>query len=519
MKTDAGKTESIWTTTADIPPRPILDADDHANVCIVGAGIAGLTTAYMLAREGKSVIVLDDGLIAGGETGRTTAHLSNALDDRYVELERLFGDRGARLAAESHTTAIDQIEAIVEDEGIECEFQRLDGYLFLPPGSDVGFLDDELEAARRAGLAEVERVDRAPVDNFNTGAALRFPRQAQFHPVKYMAGLAAAVEKYGGRIFTQSRVVETQNGEHPWVKTAAGHVVKANFVVYATNTPINDWVKIHTKQAPYRTYVVGGLIPRGCFPKILLWDNADPYHYIRTQELSEEHDVLLIGGADHKTGQAHDTDSRFDYLEEFGRRLCPRIEFAEFRWSGQVLEPVDALAFIGRNPGDDNVFIATGDSGHGMTHGTIAGILITDLIQGRDNEWARLYDPSRKSLRAVGEYVSENLNVAAQYLHFVTGGDVPDASQIPRGSGAVVRRGFEKIAVYKAEDGTTTEFSAICSHAGCVVEWNGTEKTWDCPCHGSRFSVEGKVINGPAIADLSPAEQDEPPVTPAPVAQ
>jgi glycine/D-amino acid oxidase-like deaminating enzyme/nitrite reductase/ring-hydroxylating ferredoxin subunit len=476
----------------------------------VGAGIAGLTTAYLLAREGKSVVVLDDGPLAGGETSRTTAHLVNALDDRYYELERLHGERGARLAAESHTAAVDQIEEIVEREGIDCDFQRLDGYLCVGPGQSTEQLGHELRAAHRCGLTEVKYVERLPYDGYDFGAALHFPYQGQFHILKYMTGLARAFTDLGGRLHTRSHADKIEgDGKTARVTTSEGHVVTASAVVVATNTPVNDLVSIHTKQAPYRTYVVGARVPEGSVPRMLLWDTEDPYHYVRLQTVSEGHDVLIVGGEDHKTGQAEDFDERFRRLEEWTRERFPSVESFDYRWSGQVMEPVDGLGFIGRNPGDaDNVYVATGDSGNGMTHGTIAGILIRDLILGRDNAWATLYDPSRISLRAGGEYARENLNVAAQYAEHLTGGEVSSPDEVAPGAGAIMRRGLSKVALYRDDAGALHEFSAVCTHLGCVVAFNDKEKSWDCPCHGSRFSpTDGHPLNGPAISGLEPAEK------------
>jgi glycine/D-amino acid oxidase-like deaminating enzyme/nitrite reductase/ring-hydroxylating ferredoxin subunit len=510
MKSDGGKNDSIWTATAEVPPYPPLNENLTTNVCIVGAGIAGITTAYLLAREGKSVVVLDDGAVAGGETGRTTAHLSFALDDRYVALERMHGEKGARLAAESHGEAIDKIEEIVSEERIDCDFTRLNGYLFMPAGGDLEFLERERDAAHRAGLTDVRLIDRVPLRDYNTGPALLFPRQAQFHPIKYIAALCNAIESAGGRIYTGTHVEKVEGGSDALVTTSGRHTIKAHHAVVATNTPVNDWVAIHTKQAPYRTYVIGALVPKHSVNPALYWDTGDPYHYVRLQPLSNVHDILIVGGEDHKTGQAHDTDNRFDALESWARQLFPMIEFVEFHWSGQVMEPVDSLAFIGRNPMDKgNIYIATGDSGHGMTHGTIAGMLITDLIQDRDNDWAKLYDPTRKPYRAAAEFARENLNVARQYVDYVTRGDVKDADQIPRGTGAVIRRGFQKVAAYRSDAGELHEMSAICPHLGCIVDWNETEKSWDCPCHGSRFDPQGRVINGPANANLAPTEDKD----------
>jgi glycine/D-amino acid oxidase-like deaminating enzyme/nitrite reductase/ring-hydroxylating ferredoxin subunit len=492
--------------TAAVPEEPRLSSNETADVCIVGAGIAGLTTAYLLAREGQKVIVLDDGPTAGGETCRTTAHLVSALDDRFYHLERLHGEDGARLAATSHAAAIDAIERMVGDERIDCDFTRLDGYLFVPPGDDLRQLDRELEAATRAGLRGVTRLARAPIESFDTGPALRFPRQGQFHVLNYLRGVAAAAARMGARLYNGTQAVKIEGGKDARVETPRG-VVSAGAIVVATNSPVNDLVAIHTKQAAYRTFVVGARVRRGTMPQLLLWDTAEPYHYLRVQRLDERDDVLIVGGEDHKTGQANDGDERFARLEAWTRQRFPTATRFEFRWSGQVMEPVDSLALIGRNPLDsDNVYIATGDSGNGMTHGTIAGMLLTDLIAGRDNPWARLYDPSRKTLGAIKEFVKENVNVAAQYADLVTPGEVEDVARIAPGHGAIVRRGLGKVAVFRDEQGQLHERSAICTHLGCVVQWNGLERTWDCPCHGSRFRIDGHPVNGPAIHALGTAE-------------
>jgi Rieske Fe-S protein len=295
--------------------------------------------------------------------------------------------------------------------------------------------------------------------------------------------------------------------------------VSALAVVVATNSPFNDMVAIHTKQAAYLTYAIGAVVPRGSIPRGLFWDTLDPYHYVRlapigpdqrdrTHPEAGERELLIVGGEDHKTGQARDQAQRFDRLEQWTRERFPMVEKVGFRWSGQVMETIDGLAFIGRNPGDrDNVFIITGDSGMGMTHGTIGGILISDLILGRDNPWTRLYDPSRKPVGAVGDYASENLNVAGQYADWLTGGEVSDRGEIPVGEGAVLRRGLSKVAVYREADDEYHEVSAVCPHLGCIVAWNTVEKSWDCPCHGSRFDCRGDVLNAPANRGLAPCKE------------
>ncbi|MDP9147812.1 MAG: FAD-binding oxidoreductase, partial [Acidobacteriota bacterium] len=410
-------TESLWSATAPGLRLGTLKKNVSADVCVVGAGIAGLTTAYLLALEGKSVIVIDKKWAGQGETNNTSAHLSNVIDATYTEIERLHGEKGARFAAASHTEAIAKIESIASGESIDCDFQRVDGYLFLGPDDKEKTLDEELEAARRAGV-EVSKEQKGPF-NIAHGPCLRFANQAQFHPSKYMAGLVRAFKRAGGKIHSETEAKEIQGGKSAKVKTANGHTISAGAVVVATNTPVNDWVKIHTKQAAYRTYVIGVRVPADSIPAALYWDTEDPFHYLRLQRIQDKksaRDILIIGGEDHKTGQTEDLENRFARLLSWGRTHFPGLPEPEFRWSGQIMDTTDGLAFIGRNPGDEpNVYIATGDSGVGLTHGTIAGMLITDLIMGRNNPWTTLYDPSRKSIRAALTFTEENLNVAAQY--------------------------------------------------------------------------------------------------------
>jgi glycine/D-amino acid oxidase-like deaminating enzyme/nitrite reductase/ring-hydroxylating ferredoxin subunit len=507
--------------TAQIAEGKPLAGDRVADVCVVGAGIAGLTTALELQRSGQRVLVLDDGPIAGGETERTTAHLSAVLGERYTELERLHGEGGARVAAASHTAAIDWIEAMASQIGSACEFERLDGYLFVSPGGDPAVLDLELAAVHRAGLTLVEKVPRAPVATFDTGPCLRFPDQAQIHPLHYMAGLAAALKKAGGEICTGTHVTAIEDGNPVRVK-AEGGTVRANAVVVATNSPVNDRLAIHTKQAAYRTYVIGARIPAGSVPRALYWDTCEdpeahsasgsPYHYVRLAGIvgTPGTELLIVGGGDHKTGQAHDAQDRFARLEAWTRERFP-IDSIAYRWSGQVMESVDSLAFIGRNPGDQNVFVATGDCGNGMTHGTIAGILLSALVQGRDHDWLKLYDPTRVTLGAAVDFARENANVVAQYADWVTPGDRSSADEVRRGEGAILRRGARKIAAYRGHAGDLHECSAVCVHLGGLVSWNPLEKTWDCPCHGARYDRLGTVVNGPANGNLADVESEEAP--------
>lgn len=499
-------------TTKDLPPAP-LSEDARADVCIVGAGIAGLTTAYLLAAEGKSVIVLDDGPVGGGESSRTTAHFTTALDDRYIDLEHVHGARNVQLIAESHASAIDEVEQIVKEEKIECDFERLDGYLFLTPGEKKTLLELELKAAHHAGLSDVELQEHVPGLSFDTGPCLKFPRQGQLHIMHYLHGLVRGIEKHGGRVCTFTHAEKVRGGAKAVVITSGGTHVRTSSIVVATNTPVNDRVVMHTKQSAYRTYVLAFEIPKGSVPRFLLWDTGPygkedrpvSYHYIRIHE-EKDTDLLVVGGEDHKTGQGHEIPQRLHHLEEWTRSRFPMAKNIRHNWSGQVMEPVDGLAYIGHNPIDkENVFIATGDSGNGMTHGTIAGMLLRDLILGRQNPWKELYDPSRKTLRAFKQFACENLNVAKEYVDVLKPGkNVP--KDMPSESARIVQQGIKKIALYCDAQGKEHALSAICPHLGCVVGWNEYEKTWDCPCHGSRFAVDGHVINGPANAGLSPVD-------------
>ncbi|MBC3542357.1 FAD-dependent oxidoreductase [Rufibacter sediminis] len=509
MKNNTGTTLSVWQPGVEMPVTQTLNSNVTADVCVVGAGISGLTTAYLLAKEGKKVVVLEAGEICGGETSRTTAHLSWALDDRYSTLIKVFGKAQALLAYESHRDAIHKIEQIIKDENIQCDFQYLPGYLFLGATDTEDQLDQELAACRELGIMDVVKLKQCPLPSVSEGPCLEFPRQAQFHPVKYLSVLSRYILDHGGEIYTNSHVKEFDTGLVNRAVTDAGFAVSANHLVVCTNTPVNDQVTMHTKQAPYRTYVIGARVPKGTIPTALYWDDSDPYHYVRlgtvAGEENLESDILIVGGEDHKTGQSNgDESERFDCLEEWTRKKFPMVQDVVFRWSGQVMEPVDFMAFIGRNPGDSkNVYIATGDSGHGMTHGTIAGILITDLICERVNPWEKLYDPGRVtfSTDSAKEFLKENLNVAGQYLDWVKPGQ-KEKDAIEPGTGVVVQKGAGKVAVYCDAQGTRHECSAVCTHLGCIVHWNNLENSWDCPCHGSRFDPYGKVVAGPALKDL-----------------
>ena len=505
MNATSERSRSLWGAHAQAPAASPLTADAKADVAVLGAGIAGLSVAYELARSGRQVVVLDRGRMGGGMSARTTAHLASVLDDSYHRLIADFGIDAARQVCRAQTEAIDRIEEIVAAEAIECDFRRLDGYLFLAPESDPDVLAREHEAARKVGL-EVAWAERAPVPGRDTGRCLRFKNQARFHPLKYLSGLLRCLERDGARLHTETIASEVvpQGAVAVLVRTAAGPTLHARHCVVATNSPFNE-VEIHYKQAPYRTYALAGRVPRGSVADALFWDTRDPYHYVRLQPSDDGgSDWLISGGEDHKTGEADDMEQRFVRLEAWTQELFPAFGHAEFRWSGQVLEPVDHAAFIGRSTQAPNIYLATGDSGQGMTNGVAAGLIIAGAISGRETVYAPAHDPGRSVRNVVSELLAENLDAAGKLLEKVTPGDVSSVEEIGPGQGAIVREGLHKAAVFRDEEGVLHRRSASCTHAGCVVRWNPFERCWDCPCHGSHFAPDGTAINAPAVEPLSP---------------
>jgi glycine/D-amino acid oxidase-like deaminating enzyme/nitrite reductase/ring-hydroxylating ferredoxin subunit len=503
---------SVWLATASLPDFPPLQADERADVCVVGAGMAGLSTAYMLLRAGKTVVVMDATAIGAGETGRSTAHFFPP-DERYFEIERSFGTAKAVLVADAYRKATDCVEAIVRTEKIACEFERLDGFLFSPEQQWDDTLEHEYAVTTRLGI-NVRRHERVPGLAFDTGPCLRFANQAQFHPLKYLDGLARAIVRMGGRIYGHTRALDL-DGDSTLLTVRTQHgSIAAGAVVVATNTPFHDRATMDGKQCGYQTYVVAVRVPRDALPRMLLWDTGDPYHYVRlaSAPAGASHELLIVGGQDHKTGDDDANPAiRYARIENWIRRRFPLAGAVEYRWCGEIMEPSDGVAFLGRNRLDhDNVYIISGDSGNGMTHCTVGAILIGDLILGRSNDWSALYDPARKAFHGIGDFITEQASTLAQYTDWLRGGDVESVDEIAAGEGAVLRDGGKLLAVYRGDDGGLQAVSAACTHLGCAVHWNSAGKCWDCPCHGSRFAADGAVLQGPARRPLSAATLSTP---------
>ncbi len=503
MNISRERSKSLWMEAPGYRAGP-LSGRQTADVVVIGAGIAGLSVAYELASKALSVVVLDRGPIATGISARTTAHLASAWDDGFDHLISKRGEENARRCFESHAAAIDRIEEICRTESIACDFARLDGFLFAPDDDGIKLLEQEFEACRKIGFPGVHWAEAQQLKG-DWQRALRFPNQGRLHPVKYMTGLARCIEKLEGRLFADTAVKEVKEEGASIEVVAENGSVSAAFAVVATNSPINDRTAIHTKQAPYRTYAIAAPIERGSMPDALFWDTHDPYHYVRFQP-GEQSDFIIVGGEDHKSAEANDGEERVRKLEDWARGYFPRMGDVTHRWSGQVQEPIDGAAFIGLNPGNDCVFVVTGDSGQGMTHGALAGLLIGDMIRGHDNEWSELYQPNRAMAQSPLAYVSENLTALKGLGEFLLPGEVDSVDEIKPGEGAIVRDGLKKIAAYRDDDGALYQKSAACTHLGCQLQWNSFERCWDCACHGSHFAGDGSVLNAPAISPLADIE-------------
>ena len=493
-------TESLWRGTHTLGAFAPLAGDLSADVAIVGGGIPGLTAAVILARAGQRVVLLERDGVGSGETGHTTSHLTEAIDARYHSLIRDFGEEGAKLAARSSREAIDWIESLVHQAGIDCGFERVPGYLYTERQSDLEKLADELDAARRAGCA-VEWVDDVPLP-FPTRGGIRWAQQAQVHATAYLDGLVREAVTQGVQVFEHTQVIGVHEDEPCRVETERG-TVRAAHVFVAANVPVNNRVLLHTKIAAYRSYAIATQVEADYFSG-LFWDTSEPYHYTRCHTVNGQ-SYLIVGGEDHRTGAKTDTEACFERLVAYAGSRFSMAE-TRFRWSGQIIEPVDGLPFIGRNAASTRVYVATGYSGNGMTFGTLAGMLVSDLVLGRPNPYERLYDATRiKPLAAAYDYVAENLTFPA---HLITdrltslNAEERAIQALKPEAGGIFDSDEGKVAVCRDRDGVVHACSAVCTHLGCDVAWNKAEQTWDCPCHGSRFSPDGKVINGPAVTDL-----------------
>jgi glycine/D-amino acid oxidase-like deaminating enzyme/nitrite reductase/ring-hydroxylating ferredoxin subunit len=494
--------------SAAIPEFPALKQDLTVDVVIVGAGITGVTAAYLIKAAGLRVALVERDRVAMVDTGHTTAHLTYVTDLRLRDLANIFGRDQALAVWDAGRLAIGQIETNIEAEAIDCDFGFVPGYLHEPIGGERDerartALREEAELARDLGF-DATYVESVP---FVKRAGIRFDSQALFHPRRYLAGLLSAIPGAGSHVIEQTTVEDVEDG--PLRVTAGSHTIRCDYVVVATHTPLMGKTNavsaslLQTKLALYTSYVIGGKARAGSVPDGSYWDTGDPYHYLRVDR-HPGFDYVIYGGGDHKTGQADDTVARFDALEAGLKKLLPQFDVTH-RWSGQVIETNDGLPYIGEtSPGQ---FVATGFSGNGMTFGTLAAMMARDAVLGRSNPWRELFDVHRKKLRGgTWDYVKENKD----YLYYLVrdrfAASEKSLRAVPRGEGRLVELGGEQVAAYRDPQGVVTLRSAVCTHMGCLVGWNDAGKTWDCPCHGSRFKPDGEVLAGPAESPLAEAD-------------
>ncbi len=499
---------SFWSENTKLPSFSRLRRSIDCDVLVVGGGIAGITSALLLQQAGKRVVVIDANRIGSGETGRTTAHVTELVDARYQVLESKFGREGARLCAESSRAAIERIERFVIDLGIEAGFARVPGYLFAETAEQQQELEQEFESLRRVG-ADASLIEALPLPlPLPAKAAVRVQGQAQLQPLEYLAALTRAFVAAGGDVFEGTRLLDVDDGQPCKVATSEAEI-SARDVLVLTHVPVSNKFALHTKIAAYRSYALAARLP-GSFPTGLFWDMQDPYHYVRTHDTGSER-VLIVGGEDHKTGKANDAPARFQRLERYAAALAPDLQVSQ-RWSGQIIEPADGLPFIGKNSRAKHVYVATGFSGTGITFGTLTAMILADQVLKVKNPWSELYDATRvKPLAQARAYLAENVDFPAHLARDrVAAGEAKSADEVPRGQGRLLRAGGKMLAVYRDEAGTLHARSAVCTHLGCQVRWNNAERSWDCPCHGSRFDVDGSVLNGPATKALEEASLPAP---------
>ncbi|HEX2121628.1 MAG TPA: FAD-dependent oxidoreductase [Thermoanaerobaculia bacterium] len=494
---------SLWIDTTPSTDYPPLRGDVEADVAIVGAGITGITAAYLLSKAGKSVVLVDKGRIAMSESGHTTAHIVETTDADYREMIGVHGEEGARTDTEAIRSAVGLIRSLVGELAIDCGFKAVDGYLYAEEEKDREYLQRQHEDLLRAGM-ESEWVDRVPLP-FPTIGGLRYRNQYVFHVRQYLLPIAAAAVKNGTQVFENTLVTDVQNAEKDGrcvVKSEAGSI-RARHLLLATHVPINDrgtiWAKMHVT----RTYVVAAPIQPGQVTDALFWDTPYPYHYTRLLETNKGL-FLIVGGEDRDVGKEGNDEERYEALEEYCRSRFGVTTFSH-RWSGQINEPADMLPFIGESSHGKNVWMSTGYSGTGMTYGTLAAMLLADFALERENRYASLYDPSRKKLGSIlGNVLTKATEFPKRMLEKVTHLDVEAKSvaEVGEGEGKIVSTDGSKYAVARV-DGELRALDPTCTHMGCTVAWNAAEKSWDCPCHGSRFDIDGEVLNGPATTPLA----------------
>ena len=484
---------TLWDDHAAPRRYPTLRGPLETDVVVIGGGITGTTAALRLAEAGRRVVLIEGRTLCSGASASTTAHGTAALDTPYHVLCSRLGLEATRLVAASSLAAIEHIAARVDKLSISCDLARVPGYLYTEHPAQLDALREELEAARAAGL-RVDACAQLAVP-FEIAGALIFPDQLRFDPRRYVRGLGEALAAREVAVFEHTRAVEIVEGDRVLVHTDEGGPVQADAALCATHVPL-DRATLQTRLRHQQTYAAA--FREIDLPDALLWDTERPYHYLRTATVQGVR-YLVAGGADHPTGADEHTEIAFERLLAYCRSRFG-TDRPDFHWSSQIVESVDGLPYLGRAPGWTRVYVVTGLGGNGTTLGTAGALLVADLILGRRSAWTALYAPER--IPAVGETALREVAVAS--LSYIGAPDVESTAQIERDQGRTLLRDEERIAVYRDPQGALHAVSAVCTHMGCLVRFNDAERTWDCPCHGSRYSIDGAVLEGPAVHALAP---------------
>lgn len=497
-------TSSYWIDSAPLPAYPELSQSLDVDVIVIGGGLMGITAAYLAKEAGKTVALIDRDRCASIDTGHTTAHLTAVTDLRLQEIARTFNRDAARATWDAGVAAIDQIVKLIRRESIECDFQWVPGYLHAPlrdpDPKRIEELEKEAAFAQELGI-KAELLPAVPVFGV---PGVKFSHQALFHPRKYLRTLLKTIPGKGCHVFENTNADEVTTD--PLTVKSGRHRIRGQYLIIATHTPLQGTtgtlsaMLFQTKLALYTSYAVGGKVPKGRLPAATFWDNSDPYDHVRV-ERGQGHDYLIFGGEDHKTGQQADTELPYRKLEERLRIYVPEIEI-DHRWSGQVIETNDGLPYVGETA--EKQFAATGFSGNGMTFGTLGAMMAVDKLLGRENPWTDLFAIDRKKLLGgTWTYLVENKDYPFHLVRdWLARGEGDSVDLLGKGEGKILKLNGKKVAAYRDEHGRVSRCSPVCTHLKCIVEWNNAERTWDCPCHGSRFHPTGEVISGPAEEPL-----------------
>lgn len=495
---------SVWHPSAEMPSHPALGRDVEADVCVMGGGITGLTAALLLAREGREVVLIERHRLGSGVTGRTTAHVTTLIDAGYANLAEQLGLTTVRAVHASTSAAIEQIARLVRELDADCDFERVDACFYAEPGDDAAPVHGSHDALRAANVEAPGRIETSNGLPFPTADTLVVPDQAQFHPLRYLAALARAASDAGVRIFEATRAHHVRDGTPCEVETGGGHRVRAQHLVHATHTPAGISV-LQVEMKNSRSYVLA-LRTRSEVPPGLFFDTAEPYRYVRRQTIAGE-PLVLVGGGDHETGKGEPGEA-LRSLEAYARERFEDVEVVA-RWSSQVYAPSDGLPYIGWSPAGPHSIVATGFDGDGMVFGTLSAMIGTNLIVRDSDRWADLYRPDRFHVKASTRRVLEKgLSVAKNFVVDRLRVDSRAVADVPPGEARLLQLKGRRLAVFRDEDGEVHVRSAVCPHMKCIVHWNAFERSWDCSCHGSRFDVDGTVVEGPSLHDLHEVRLD-----------